>query len=121
MWVGLGVALLDAGQADSARAVLLRAQALFPDYAGPGAPAEYLARIARDQGDLRGALEQITRVTTRSERAWARQRETSARIEKVAIKKMATAIITSRRVKASRLDLARQNFIAVRPLRRRRQ
>jgi tetratricopeptide (TPR) repeat protein len=65
-----GVALLDAGKTDSARAELLRAQALFPEYAGPSAPSEYLARIARDRGDLRGALEQITRVTTRSERAW---------------------------------------------------
>jgi tetratricopeptide (TPR) repeat protein len=65
-----GVALLEAGKKDSARAVLLAAQALFPEYAGPNAPAEYLARIARDRGDLRGALEQIVRVTTRNERAW---------------------------------------------------
>jgi tetratricopeptide (TPR) repeat protein len=65
-----GIALLDAGNADSARTVLLRAQALFPEYAGPSSPAEYLARIARDRGDLRGALDQITRVTARSERAW---------------------------------------------------
>lgn len=65
-----GVALLSEGKTDSARALLLRAQALFPDYAGPDAPAEYLARIARDRGDLRGALDQVTLVTTRSERAW---------------------------------------------------
>ncbi|MCY7378364.1 MAG: hypothetical protein LH467_03375 [Gemmatimonadaceae bacterium] len=65
-----GIALVDAGSADSARAVLLRAQALFPQYAGPNAPAEYLARIARDRGDLRGALDQIVRVTAGSERAW---------------------------------------------------
>lgn len=65
-----GIALVDAGSTDSARTVLLRAQALFPQYAGPNAPAEYLARIARDRGDLRGALDQIVRVTAGSERAW---------------------------------------------------
>lgn len=65
-----GIALIDGGSTDSARAVLLRAQALFPEFAGPNAPAEYLARIARDRGDLRGALDQIVRVTARSERAW---------------------------------------------------
>ena len=65
-----GIALLESGNADSARALLLRAQALFPQYAGASAPAEYLARIARDRGDLRGALDQVTRVTTASERAW---------------------------------------------------
>jgi tetratricopeptide (TPR) repeat protein len=64
------VALLDAGRTDSAQAELRRAEALFPDYVGPSAPAEYLARIARDRGDLRGALDAITRVTTLNERAW---------------------------------------------------
>ena len=64
------LALLESGSADSARVMLLQAQALFPEYPGPNAPAEYLARLARDRGDLRGALDQITRVTTRSERAW---------------------------------------------------
>ena len=68
-----GIALLNAGNADSARVVLTRAQALFPEYAGPSSPAEYLARIARDRGDLRGALDQIVRVTTRSERSWDAQ------------------------------------------------
>jgi tetratricopeptide (TPR) repeat protein len=65
-----GAALLEAGKTDSARAELLRAQALFPEYAGPSAPSEYLARIARDGGDLRGALDAITRVTRVNERAW---------------------------------------------------
>ncbi len=64
------VAYMTAGNADSARAVLLRAQALFPDYAGGGAPSQYLAQLARDRGDLRDALAQITRLTTRSETAW---------------------------------------------------
>ncbi|MEO8562889.1 MAG: tetratricopeptide repeat protein [bacterium] len=57
-------------QPDSARAVLERAEAMFPDYAGPSAPAEYLAGLAIDRGDLREALKQIQRVTTRSETAW---------------------------------------------------
>ncbi len=61
---------LTASNPDSARAALLRAQALFPDYAGPGAPAWYLAQIANAQGDKRGALEQVTRITTRNETAW---------------------------------------------------
>ena len=65
-----GIALLDAGKTDSAQATLLRAQAMFPEYAGPNAPAEYLARIARERGDMRAALDQIVRVTTHSERAW---------------------------------------------------
>jgi tetratricopeptide (TPR) repeat protein len=64
------VALLDAGRTDSAQAELRRAEALFPNYAGEAAPAEYLARIARDRGDLRGALDAITRVTTLRESAW---------------------------------------------------
>jgi tetratricopeptide (TPR) repeat protein len=65
-----GAALLGRSQPDSARVVLEQAQALFPEYAGSGAPAELLARLARDRGDLRAALDQITRITTRNESAW---------------------------------------------------
>ena len=65
-----GNALLGKGQLDSARATLLRAQALFPDYAGPNTPAWPLAQMARDRGDLREALAQVVRITTRSETAW---------------------------------------------------
>lgn len=65
-----GVAYMTAGNADSARATFLRAQALFPEYAGGGSPAQYLAQMARDRGDLRDALAQITRLTARSETAW---------------------------------------------------
>ena len=57
-------------QPDSARAALLRAQALFPEYAGAGAPAWYLAQLARDRGDLRDALDQVQRITSRNETAW---------------------------------------------------
>jgi tetratricopeptide (TPR) repeat protein len=57
-------------QTDSARVALQRAQALFPDYAGPNSPAQYLAALAAERGDLKEALAQVTRVTTRSETAW---------------------------------------------------
>ncbi|HKP16723.1 MAG TPA: hypothetical protein VJT85_11670, partial [Gemmatimonadaceae bacterium] len=57
-------------QADSARIALERAQALFPDYAGPSSPAQYLAGLAADRGDYREAVAQVTNVTKRSETAW---------------------------------------------------
>ncbi|MEO5815268.1 MAG: tetratricopeptide repeat protein [Gemmatimonadaceae bacterium] len=65
-----GMALMSANQLDSASATFLRAQALFPDYAGQGAPALMLAKIAFDRGDFRGALDQVQRVTSRNETAW---------------------------------------------------
>ena len=65
-----GAAFLARKQTDSARAALERAEALFPDYAGPTAPAQYLAGLAAERGDFREALAQITRVTTRNENAW---------------------------------------------------
>ncbi|MFL5618350.1 MAG: tetratricopeptide repeat protein [Gemmatimonadaceae bacterium] len=65
-----GAEYLSRKQADSARAALERAESLFPDYAGPSSPAEYLAGLAMDRGDYKEALAQITRVTTRSETAW---------------------------------------------------
>ena len=65
-----GARYVSAKQADSARAVLERAEAMFPEYAGPSSPAEYLAGLAMDRGDLKEALAQIQRVTSRSETAW---------------------------------------------------
>jgi len=65
-----GAEYLSRKQADSARAALERAEALFPDYAGANAPAQYLAGLAMERGDLKEALAQITRVTTRYETAW---------------------------------------------------
>ena len=64
------IALLERHQADAAQAKFLRAQAMFPEYAGPDAPALYLAQIARDRGDLRAALAQVQRITARGETAW---------------------------------------------------
>jgi cellulose synthase operon protein C len=75
-----GAEYLQSKQADSARAALERAQSLFPDYAGPSSPAQYLASLAADRGDLREALAQITRVTHTSETAWeANELEVSLR------------------------------------------
>jgi tetratricopeptide (TPR) repeat protein len=65
-----GAAYVAAKQADSARAALERAEALFPEYAGPDAPAQYLAGLAAERGDLREALAQVVRVTSRNETAW---------------------------------------------------
>jgi tetratricopeptide (TPR) repeat protein len=65
-----GAAFLQRKQADSARAALERAESLFPDYAGPSSPAEYLAGLANDRGDYKEALAQVTRITTRNETAW---------------------------------------------------
>ena len=65
-----GAEFLQKKQADSARAALERAESLFPDYAGPSSPAEYLAGLANDRGDYKEALAQVTRITTRNETAW---------------------------------------------------
>ena len=65
-----GMTYLANKQADSARAAFTRAQTLFPEYAGPSAPAQHLAALAMERGDLREALAQVTRVTSRSETAW---------------------------------------------------
>ena len=64
------IAQLEQHHPDSARVQFLRAQELFPEYAGPDAPSLYLAQIARDRGDLRDALSQVQRVTARGETAW---------------------------------------------------
>ena len=65
-----GAAALEAKQLDSAKASFQRAQTLFPEYSGSGSPAWYLAQIARDAGDLRGALAQVIRITSLNETAW---------------------------------------------------
>ena len=63
------VALMGQGKTDSARVVLQHAEELFPDYSGNAAPAVFLAQLARDRGDLKEALAQVQRVTSRSETA----------------------------------------------------
>ena len=68
--IRMSAELLRAGQMDSAQAVLVRAQAMFPGYAGPNAPSLYLAQIAQIRGDRRGALDQIVKITAHNEVAW---------------------------------------------------
>ena len=65
-----GAEFLSRKQTDSARAALERAEALFPDYSGPSAPAQHLAALAAERGDFKEALAEITRVTSRYETAW---------------------------------------------------
>ena len=65
-----GMSFISRHQLDSAQSVLLHAQTLFPEYAGQGAPALLLAKLAFERGDLRSALEQVQRVTSRNETAW---------------------------------------------------
>jgi tetratricopeptide (TPR) repeat protein len=62
------------GTGDSGRAAFMRAQQLFPDYGGEDGPAWYLAQLARAGGDLRGAVAQLARITTRDETAVAANR-----------------------------------------------
>ncbi len=65
-----GLDLMGRAQNDSAKVELLRAQAMFPEYAGQNAPALMLAKIAQDKRDQRGALAQVQRVTQSNETAW---------------------------------------------------
>lgn len=51
---------------EEARAELLRAQAMFPDYAGPNGPAWQLAAIEKERGNIKAAVEQLARITTRN-------------------------------------------------------
>ena len=58
------------GDMDSTYAALLRAQAIWPAYAGPNGPAMQLATIEKKRGNLKAAAEQLARVTTRNNTAW---------------------------------------------------
>jgi tetratricopeptide (TPR) repeat protein len=64
-----GAELAKAGQADSARALLVRAQELFPDDGTVDGPAWQLGHLDRDQGKIRAAITQVNAVTMRSETA----------------------------------------------------
>ena len=63
-------AFMGSHMVDSARANLLRAQAMFPEYAGANAPALYLAQLAQQRGDLRDALAEIVKISSHNETAW---------------------------------------------------
>ncbi len=64
-----GAKLLTAGQGDSARVLLRRAQQLFPDDGTVDGPAWQLGHLDRDKGNLRAASAQIHTVTMHSETA----------------------------------------------------
>lgn len=64
-----GAELVKAGRTDSARAVLVRAQQLFPDDGAVDGPAWQLGHLDRDQGNLPAAITQISAVTMHSETA----------------------------------------------------
>ncbi|MGV3707860.1 MAG: hypothetical protein ACO1Q7_03395 [Gemmatimonas sp.] len=60
----------EASNVDSTYAWLLKAQAIIPDYAGPNGPAMQLAAIERKRGNIRGAVDQLSRITSRNATAW---------------------------------------------------
>ncbi len=64
-----GAALLQAGAADSAFAVLQEAERFWPGYGGTDGPARWLARYHVDRGDTLAALESLARVTSQVEDA----------------------------------------------------
>lgn len=63
--------LIQAGRRDSALAALRRAQEMFPEYSGARGPAWMIAELLAERGDDRGAADQLARITTRNETAWA--------------------------------------------------
>jgi tetratricopeptide (TPR) repeat protein len=65
-----GRELLEQQRLDEARAALERAAALFPEYAGAGAPELLLARVYLAKGDRRAAAAALSRHTARDESAW---------------------------------------------------
>lgn len=65
-----GRALFEAGRRPEARPYLERAKALFPGYAGPGAPQVYLAEIHAAGGDPARAAAELEELTRVAEDAW---------------------------------------------------
>ncbi|HEV8358303.1 MAG TPA: hypothetical protein VGQ17_16235 [Gemmatimonadales bacterium] len=58
------------GDSAAARQALLRAETLFPEYAGPGAPALALAHLFNARGDRSGAVAALARYNALNESAW---------------------------------------------------
>lgn len=73
-----GHALVEQGRAAEGRAALEKAEAMFPTYAGPGAPALGLARLARARGDTRAAVAALARHNRLDEAALASNMEEAA-------------------------------------------
>lgn len=65
-----GRELLEQRRLDEAKEALERAAALFPEYAGAGAPELLLARVYLAKGDQRAAAAALSRHTARDESAW---------------------------------------------------
>ncbi|MDQ6612869.1 MAG: tetratricopeptide repeat protein, partial [Gemmatimonadota bacterium] len=61
---------LKAGRVDSAKAGFLRAQQMFPEFAGPTSPAWFLAGIEKGRNNSAAAIAQLSQITTRNATAW---------------------------------------------------
>jgi tetratricopeptide (TPR) repeat protein len=68
-------ALEASGKPEDARAALERAEKMFPEYAGPSAPALALARLAIARGDTRAAVAALARHNALDESALAENLE----------------------------------------------
>jgi len=85
--------LLEQKRAAEAKAAFERAEAMFPDYAGPDAPSLGLARLARDRGDKAAAVAALARHTALDESAFsANALEASLREELGDVKGAAAAL-----------------------------
>jgi tetratricopeptide (TPR) repeat protein len=98
-WDGKGPAkgefvdLLEQGRGPNAGAALEKAEAMFPMYAGPDAPALGLARLARERGDIRAAVAALARHNALEESALASNREEAALREELGDVKGAMAVL----------------------------
>ena len=68
--MAVGLAALQAGRKDQARAALERAKTMFPEYAGADAPARALARLAAERGDRAAAAAELEAVLATDESAY---------------------------------------------------
>ena len=88
-----GPALAEQGRSADARAALEKAEAMFPTYAGPDAPALGLARLARDRGDIPAAVAALARHNALDESAFASNMEEAALREELGDLKGAMAAL----------------------------
>jgi tetratricopeptide (TPR) repeat protein len=69
---------LEQKRSGEARAAFERAEAMFPNYAGPDAPVLGLARLAVERGDKAGAVAALARITALDETALEPNRQEAA-------------------------------------------
>jgi cytochrome c-type biogenesis protein CcmH/NrfG len=86
-------ALAEQNRPGDARAAFERAEAMFPMYAGPDAPALGLARLALERGDKAGAAAALARVTSLDESALEANRQEAALRQDLGDLKGATAAL----------------------------